>query len=197
MIMTQINLLPWREELRQEQKKEFGIMAVMSLVLAAAIVGLIHFQMQAKIDYQLSRNKFLTDEIAKVDEEIKEIAELQKVRRSLIERMEVIQDLQASRPSIVHLFTEIVSTVPNGVYLQTLAQTGNNLLINGEAESNARVSTYMRNLSASDWLKDPNLTVIEIEDKTVNRISTFTLTVKQTSPNATDEDEKKDDGGLQ
>jgi type IV pilus assembly protein PilN len=140
------------------------------------------------------RNRFLTQEIAKVDEEIKEISELQKVRRSLIERMEVIQDLQGSRPSIVHLFTEIVSTVPNGVYLQTLTQTGSNLLINGEAESNARVSTYMRNLSASDWLKDPNLSVIEIEDITVNRISTFTLTVKQTSPNATEEEQ--DDGGL-
>ena len=194
MIMTQINLLPWREELRQEQKKQFAVMAVMTCVLAAAIVALIHFQMQAKIDYQLSRNSFLTAEIAKVDEEIKEISELQKVRRSLIERMEVIQDLQGSRPSIVHLFTEIVSTVPNGVYLKTLTQTGSNLLINGEAESNARVSTYMRNLSASDWLKDPNLTVIEIEDITVNRISTFTLTVKQTSPNATEEE--TDDGGL-
>jgi len=194
MIMTRINLLPWREEMRQEQKKQFAVMAAMSCVLAVAIVGLIHFQMQAKIDYQLSRNRFLTQEIAKVDEEIKEISELQKVRRSLIERMEVIQDLQGSRPSIVHLFTEIVSTVPNGVYLQTLTQTGNNLLVNGEAESNARVSTYMRNLSASDWLKDPNLSVIEIEDITVNRISTFTLTVKQTSPNATEEEQ--DDGGL-
>ncbi len=194
MIMTQINLLPWREELRQEQKKQFAVMAVMTCVLAAAIVALIHFQMQAKIDYQLSRNSFMTAEIAKVDEEIKEISELQKVRRSLIERMEVIQDLQGSRPSIVHLFTEIVSTVPNGVYLKTMTQNGGNLLINGEAESNARVSTYMRNLSASEWLKDPNLTVIEIEDITVNRISTFTLTVKQTSPNATEEE--TDDGGL-
>ncbi len=109
--------------------------------------------------------------------------------------MEVIQDLQGSRPSIVHLFTEIVSTVPNGVYLESLGQTGGNLLINGEAESNARVSTYMRNLQASAWLKDPNLTVIEIEDKTVTRVSTFTLTVKQTAPNATEEE--NDDGGLQ
>ena len=194
MIMTQINLLPWREELRQEQKKQFALMAVMTCVLAAAIVGLIHFQMQAKIDYQQSRNSFLTTEIAKLDEEIKEISELQKVRRSLIERMEVIQDLQGSRPSIVHLFTEIVSTVPNGVYLESLTQTGSNLVINGEAESNARVSTYMRNLQASAWLKDPNLTVIEIKDKTVNQISTFTLAVKQTSPNATGNE--SDDGGL-
>jgi len=195
MIITRINLLPWREELRQEQKKQFAMMAVMTCVLAAAIVGLIHFQMQAKIDYQLSRNSFMTNQIAKVDEEIKEISELKKVRRSLIERMEVIQDLQGSRPSIVHLFSEIVASVPNGVYLESLAQTGSNLLINGQAESNARVSTYMRNLSASDWLKDPNLTVIEVEDITVNRISNFTLTVKQTSPNATEE-EQEDDGGL-
>jgi len=194
MIITSINLLPWREELRQEQKKQFGVMAVMTCVLAVAIVGLIHFQMQSKIDYQDSRNRFMSAEITKVDEEIKEISELQKVRRSLVERMEVIQDLQGSRPSIVHLFSEIVSTVPNGVYLESLAQTGSSLKVNGEAESNARVSTYMRNLQSSDWLKDPNLTIIEIEDKTVNRISTFTLTVKQTSPNASDED--KDDGGL-
>jgi type IV pilus assembly protein PilN len=195
MIITRINLLPWREELRQEQKKQFALMAVMTCVLAAAIVGLIHFQMQAKIDYQLSRNSFMTNQIVKVDEEIKEISELKKVRRSLIERMEVIQDLQGSRPSIVHLFSEIVASVPNGVYLESLAQTGSSLLINGQAESNARVSTYMRNLSASEWLKDPNLTIIEVEDITVNRISTFTLTVKQTSPNAT-EDEQEDDGGL-
>ena len=195
MIMTRINLLPWREEMRQELKKQFAMMAVMTALLAGAIFGLIHFQMQSKIDYQLSRNRFMQNEISKLDEEIKEISELQKVRRSLVERMEVIQDLQGSRPSIVHLFTEIVSTVPNGVYLKSLGQTGANLLVNGEAESNARVSTYMRNLQASDWLKDPNLTVIEIEDKTVNRISTFTLTVKQTSPNATEEN--ADDGGLQ
>jgi len=195
MILTTINLLPWREEQRQEQKKQFVMMAVMTCVLGVAIVGLIHFQMQSKIDYQQSRNRFMTKEIEKVDEEIKEISELQKVRRSLVERMEVIQDLQGSRPSIVHLFSEIVSTVPNGVYLESLAQTGSNLAINGEAESNARVSTYMRNLQASDWLKDPNLSVIEIEDKTVNRISTFTLTVKQTSPNASEEGQ--DDGGLQ
>jgi len=194
MIVTQINLLPWREEMRQEQKKLFAVMAVMTCILAAAIVGLIHFQMQSKIDYQLSRNRYMTQEIGKLDEEIKEISELQKVRRSLIERMEVIQDLQGSRPSIVHLFTEIVSTVPNGVYLQSLVQNGSNLVIKGEAESNARVSTYMRNLQASEWLKDPNLTIIEIEDKTVNRISTFTLTVKQTSPNATENG--NDDGGL-
>ncbi len=192
---TEINLLPWREERRQEQKKEFAVMMFLTTVLAAAIVGLIHMQMGAKIDYQLSRNNYVGSEISKLDKQIAEIKDLRKVRRSLLERMEVIQDLQGSRPSIVHLFTEIVSTVPNGVYLETLTQKGSNLVMNGQAESNARVSTYMRNLSDSAWLKDPNLTVIEIEDKKVNRVSTFTLTVKQTSPNATED--SKDDGGLQ
>ena len=194
-MITAINLLPWREELRQEQKKQFGILTGLMMFLAAAIVGLIHLQMVTKIDYQLSRNTFMSGEISKLDEEIVEISELRKVRRSLVERMEVIQDLQRSRPSIVHLFTEIVKTVPNGVFLESLTQTGDNLLMNGQAESNARVSTYMRNLDASDWLKAPNLRVIEIEDIKVNRISTFTLTVKQTSPDA-DEDQLTEEGGL-
>lgn len=194
-MITTINLLPWREELRQEQKKQFSVLTVLLMTLAGFIVLLMYVQMSAKIDYQLSRNKFVSTEIAKLDEEISEIRDLKKVRRSLVERMEVIQDLQRSRPSIVHLFTEIVSTVPNGVYLLSLTQSGSNLLMNGEAESNARVSTYMRNLSNSEWLKDPNLTVIEIEDIKVNRISAFTLTVKQTSPR-TNEDEDADDGGL-
>ncbi len=193
---TTINLLPWRAEKRQEQQKQFLFMLVSTMILAAAIVGLIHIQMGGKIDYQLSRNKFVSAEIKKLDAEIAEIRDLRKVRRNLLERMEIIQDLQTSRPSIVHLFTEIVGTVPNGVYLEKLTQTGGNLVMNGLAESNARVSTYMRNLSNSEWLKDPNLTVIEIEDKKVTRISTFTLTVKQTSPNATEEDDKED-GGLQ
>ena len=127
---TRINLLPWREELRQEQKKQFTIMAALIMILAAAIVGLIHIQMAAKIDYQLSRNGFIKNEISKLDEQIAEIKDLQKVRRNLLERMEVIQDLQTARPSIVHLFTEIVGTVPKGVYLETLSnQTGGNLVM--------------------------------------------------------------------
>ncbi len=182
--MTRINLLPWREEKRQEQKKQFGVLAMLMIFLGAAVVGLIHIQMATKIDYQLSRNKFMSTEIVKLDDQIAEIRDLKKVRRSLLERMEVIQALQSSRPSIVHLFTEIVSTVPNGVYLRTLTQKGDNLEMKGEAESNARVSTYMRNLSNSDWLKDPSLTVIEVQDKKVTRVSTFTLKVKQTTPKA-------------
>ena len=194
--MTRINLLPHREWARQEKKQAFGLSLFLMALLAGAIVGLVYFQMNAKIDYQLSRNKFIKDEISKLDKQIAEISDLRKVRRNLLERMEVIQDLQSSRPSIVHLFTEIVATVPNGVFLKTLKQTGNSLLVTGEAESNARVSTYMRNLDKSEWLKDPILSIIEVEDIKVNRISTFILTVKQTSPNASGDDDA-DDGGIQ
>ncbi len=186
--MTRINLLPWREELRQERQKQFMTLLVLTILLAGAIVGLIHFQINSKIEYQNSRNAYLKSEISKLDNEIKEIAELQKVRKSLIERMDIIQDLQSSRPSIVHLFTELVTSVPNGVFLQTLEQKGDTLIITGEAESNARVSSYMRNLSNSEWLAEPNLDIIEIQDKKVTRISSFTLTIKQTSPNKKDED---------
>ncbi len=177
--MTRINLLPWREELRQEKQKQFMTLLVLCILLSAALVGLIHFQMNGKIEYQNSRNNFLSTEISKLDNEIAEIKELQKVRKSLKDRMDIIQTLQASRPSIVHLFTELVTTVPNGVFLKTLVQTKNSLKLTGEAESNARVSSYMRNLSESEWLKEPNLEIIQIEDKTVTRISTFVLTVKQ------------------
>ena len=189
--MTRINLLPWREERRQEKQKQFMTLLVLSIVLGAAIVGLIHFQMNAKVDYQNRRNTFLTNEISKLDNEIAEIKELQKVRKSLIERMEIIQDLQGSRPSIVHLFTELVTTVPNGVYLQTLEQTNDTLRITGEAESNARVSSYMRNLNDSAWFKDPNLDLIQIEDIKITRISSFILTVKQDSPNSKPDDKNR------
>ncbi len=188
--MTRINLLPWREELRQERQKQYMTLLALCMALAVAIVGLIHFQMANKIDYQKGRNQFLNNEIAKLDKEIEEIRELQKVRKSLVERMEIIKALQESRPSVVHLFTELVTTVPNGVYLKTLEQNYDTLVIVGEAESNARLSCYMRNLNDSEWLKDPNLDVIQIEDKKVTRISSFILSVKQTSPKGEDEQDK-------
>jgi len=188
--MTRINLLPWREEQRQERQKQYMTLLVLTIVLSAAIVGLIHFQMNAKIEYQNSRNAYLSREISKLDNEIAEIKELQKVRKSLIERMDVIQALQASRPSIVHLFTEIVSTVPNGVYLKSLEQNKSTLKLTGEAESNARVSSYMRNLSKSEWLEEPNLEIIEILDKKVTRVSTFVLTVKQSNINNNEEEDQ-------
>lgn len=183
--MTRINLLPWREELRQERQKQFVTFVSLAVILMLTILGAIHFQISTVIDYHNSRNNYIQNEINLVNAQITEIKDLQKVRKSLIERMDVIQDLQGSRPSIVHLFNELVSTVPNGVYLKELRQDEGNISIKGEAESNTRVSAYMRKLNDSEWLKDPDLEIISIEDKKVRRVSSFTLKVKQTSPNET------------
>lgn len=186
--MTRINLLPWREELRQERQKEFVSFTSLAVVLMLTILGAIHFQISNVIDYHNSRNTLIQNEINLVTSQITEISELQKVRKSLVERMDVIQDLQSSRPSIVHLFSELVSTVPNGVYLKELKQEEGSISIKGIAESNTRVSAYMRKLNKSEWLKDPDLEIITITDQKVRRVSSFTLTVKQTSPNAANED---------
>lgn len=188
--MTRINLLPWREELRQERQKQFVTIVALAVILCMSILGALHFQVSGIIDYHNSRNAFIQKEINLVNSQITEISELQKVRKNLIERMDIIQDLQGSRPSIVHLFSELVSTVPNGVYLKELKQSEGNLTIIGEAESNTRVSTYMRKLDQSEWLTDPNLEIISITDKKVKRVSSFTLKVKQTSPNS---DKKEDE----
>ena len=182
--MTRINLLPWREELRQERQKQFVTIVALAVMLCLSILIAIHFQISSVIDYHNKRNNYIQNEINLVNSQITEISELQKVRKNLIERMDIIQDLQASRPSIVHLFSELVSTVPNGVYLKELKQSEGNLTITGEAESNTRVSAYMRKLDKSEWLTDPNLEIISIKDKKVKRVSSFTLTVKQTSPDS-------------
>jgi len=189
--MTRINLLPWREELRQERQKQFVTFVSLAVALMLSILGAIHFQISGTIDYHNSRNTYIQKEITLVTSQITEISELQKVRKSLIERMDVIKDLQGSRPSIVHLFSELVSTVPNGVFLKELKQTEGLLSIKGEAESNTRVSAYMRKLNDSPWLKDPDLEIISITDKKVRRVSSFTLNVKQTSPAETKKDQEE------
>jgi len=188
--MTRINLLPWREELRQERQKQFVSFVTLAVILMLTILGAVHFQISNIIDYHNARNAYIQKEINLVTSQIVEIKDLQKVRKSLVERMDVIQDLQSSRPSIVHLFSELVSTVPNGVFLKELKQDEGSISIKGEAESNTRVSAYMRKLSKSEWLKDPDLEIISITDKKVRRVSSFTLKVKQTSPNQTAAGEK-------
>ena len=181
--MAHINLLPWREKLRKQRQREFGLIAIGALVLTILGMGYWHLFIQAQIDHQNARNRFLERQIAEVDTQISEIRSLERTRQKLISRMKVIEDLQVSRPQIVHLFDEMVTVVPDGAYLSSLTQSGRNLVLNGRAQSNARVSTYMRNIEASPWLSAPKLRIIENKDGQERKgDSTFQLDLAQVVP---------------
>jgi type IV pilus assembly protein PilN len=182
--MAHINLLPWRETLRKKRKRDFGVQVLGAVILTALGVFLWYLQVQQQIEFQESRNSFMKSEIAKVDEKIKEIKDLEKRRAELVARMNVIQELQASRPMVVHLFDELVKTIPEGVFLQSLQQKGNGVTLKGQAQSNARVSAYMRAIDGSEWMKDAELKVIKSQDKTDTGMSEFELVAKQANPNA-------------
>lgn len=190
--MARINLLPWREELRAQQQKDFVVQVVLAAVFGAAIWGLWHMQMAQTIEHQNSRNGFLQAEIKKLDKEIKEINDLEKTKANLLARMNVIQELQSNRPMSVHLMDELVRTLPEGVHLTRVQQSEAKLSIDGVAQSNARVSAYMRNIDASDWLANPGLQVIETKKQERSRSAEFTLTAKQKNADA---EANKDAGG--
>jgi type IV pilus assembly protein PilN len=177
--MARINLLPWRENLRKKRTREYGkTLLAVALVTAATCVG-VRFAINEMIEYQQRRNAVLEQEIAEVDKKIKEISELEKVKAQLIARMNVIQALQGSRPQIVHLFDELVGTIPEGVHLTKLVQSGSNLIMDGRAQSNARVSAYMRNIDSSDWIGKPVLQVISNKEQQSTTLSQFSLKAKQ------------------
>jgi len=181
--MAHINLLPWREELRKQQKKQFATAAALSVVLAGLIVLYAHMHISGLIDEQNQRNDFLNKEIAELDSKIKQIKELEATRIKLQARINIIQQLQRSRPQIVHLFDQLARTLPDGVYLTSIEQKGDELTLHGVAQSNARVSSYMRNIADSGWMADPKLDVIQAtgdKDKKA-RDSDFTLKVRQAS----------------
>jgi type IV pilus assembly protein PilN len=182
--MAHINLLPWREKLRKQRLREFGLTILGALLITLLGLGYWHWYNQGLIDHQNARNRFLKKEIARVDEQIREIRDLEKTRQKLIARMKVIEDLQVSRPQIVHMFDEMVTVVPDGAYLSKLVQRGSGLVLDGRAQSNARVSTYMRNIESSPWLADPKLRIIENKDKDRDSAvsSTFQLDLKQVVP---------------
>lgn len=163
--MAHINLLPWREERRKEQLKQFLSMLGLSAVLMLAIIALVHIQVAGMISHQNSRNDYLKKEIARVEKQIKEINNLAKEKKRLLARMEVIEQLQRNRPEVVHLFDEIVKIMPEGTYLTSLKQSGKSLVLHGNAQSNARVSALMRNIDASPWLTNPRLQIIKREGK--------------------------------
>ena len=164
--MARINLLPWREALRKKRQRDFGGATLLAVVLTAAACGAVYFYVDGMIGFQIKRNKFLEQEIAEVDRKIKEIKNLEKTKARLIARMNVIQELQESRPLVVHLLDEVVNTIPEGAYLTKLVQKSSQLTLEGQAQSNARVSAFMRNIHGAEWLNKPMLQVISNKDKT-------------------------------
>jgi type IV pilus assembly protein PilN len=182
--MAHINLLPWREELRQQRKKEFFTVVGGMAIVAAGLVLVAHVYVGLLIDAQEVRNNILKQEIKKVEDKIKEISELERKKEQLVARMRVIEQLQSNRPEVVHLFDEIARTVPEGLYLVSLTQKGRTVTIKGLAQSNARVSAFMRSLESSPWFGEPRLNVISANTKGNGRVESsreFTLLVAQSS----------------
>ena len=177
--MPRINLLPWREAERKRKRQEFLLSIGAAIATAALITLLGHWQMASAIDNQRERNDYLNREIAGLDKQIEEINGLDAQKRSLLARMEIIETLQRSRPEIVHVFDEMVRVLPEGVYLTYLKQTGTRFELRGVAQSSTRVSSFMRNIDASQWLADPTLQIVETRAKDTTGGASFTLFATQ------------------
>jgi len=180
--MAHINLLPWREELRKQKQQQFAVVTAGTAILGGLLVLLAHMQMDGLIENQNQRNQFLDTEIATLDKKIAKIKELEKTKTALLARMDIIQQLQHSRPQSVHLLDQLVYTLPDGVYLKKISQKGAALTLSGTAQSNARVSAYMRNIDGSDWMATPKLDVIETKDGERRRTAEFILRANQATP---------------
>lgn len=187
--MAHINLLPWREELRKEQTRQFVSLLIFSVVLTLALIALIHVNMSRIISHQDGRNKILQQEISRLDKELLKIKDLEETKEKLLSRMDIIQSLQQKRPQIVHLFDELVKTIPEGLHINEIKQKGNTVTITGIAESNGRVSAYMRNIDSSEWMTSPKLKVIQSQRKD-GRGSEFVLIASQSAPKQSQEEEK-------
>lgn len=183
--MARINLLPWRAERRKQRQKEFMTMLGVSALGAVLLSFLIVNYFSRQIDGENARIAYVKDQIAKVDQQIKEIEELDKKKARLLARKQVIEQLQANRSQMVHLFDSLVRTIPDGVVLTSLKQDGDKLTLEGRSQSNARVSTYMRNLEGAGWMTKPDLSIIEARDGGDPGLPyVFTLTVTLANPNA-------------
>src|ERR1700729_70406 len=173
--MPRINLLPWREQERKVRRREFMV------ALGGAAFAAIIFALGGKLVYsswtdsQLEKNNLLKKEIVKLDAQIADIQDLENRKQRLVARMEIIEKLQRKRPEIVHLFDELVKTVPEGVYLTQIKQTGSKLEMKGVAQSSTRVSTFMRNIDSSSWMDNPQLQVVETSKDSPTGGSSFTL----------------------
>ena len=175
--MARINLLPWRDVRREERKKQYLTALGLVALLAASLLLLGDRIVNGQIESQRARNNYLTQNIRELDKQVEEIKDLQKRRNQLIDRMRVIQQLQGNRPIIVRVLDQLVRTVPDGVFYTKVSSRQQQLNINGVAESNNRVSSLMRRLDASDWLKDPNLDAVRAAPSYGDQANTFDLKV--------------------
>jgi type IV pilus assembly protein PilN len=180
--MPRINLVPWREAERKRKRQEFGVGVAASLVLAAVISFFVSWQMQSAIDAQNRRNQYLNDQIKELDKQIAEILDLEAQKQRLIARMQVIEQLERSRPEIVHVFDQLVRTTPDGIYLTLIKQSDRKITLKGLAQSSTRVASYMRNIDSSEWMTDPALEILETKGATADAGSQFTLNAAQENP---------------
>ena len=183
--MARINLLPWRAERRAQRQKEFMVMLGASALGAAVLAFAIVSWHGAQVDGQRERNDYLKGQIATLDQQIVEIEALDEQKSRLLARKEVIEQLQANRAQMVHLFESLVRTIPDGVVLTSIRQEGEVLRLEGRSQSNARVSSYMRMLESSGWMSRPELDIIEARPGVPGLPFVFNLRVIQTDPNKT------------
>jgi type IV pilus assembly protein PilN len=183
--MPRINLLPWREQERRERKMAFFVALGIAAGVAAVTAFAAYLLLGSMIDDQEARNDRLRGEIKVLDKQIEEINDLEAQKQKFISRMQIIEKLQRSRPEVVHLFDELVKAMPDGTYLTSVKQDGVKLKLEGVAQSSTRVSTLMRNIAASQWLRNPELEVVETTKDNVG--SRFVLDAQQVS--ATTEDD--------
>lgn len=183
--MIRINLLPHRAEKRRAKQLQFIVLGVLSVMLGAVVVGLVHVAIGTQISYQERRNEYLKQETAVLDRQIAEIKKLREQTQSLLARKNVVENLQSTRSDVVHLLDQMLRILPEGVHLKSLKQTGNRISLVGYAQSNARVSTLMRAIEDSPWLDSPAL--VEIHAVTVggSRLNEFSLNFNLTKQAAT------------
>ena len=175
--MIRINLLPWREARRKAQRQHLGVLGGMVAVLGLLIVGAVHLTIAGYIAVQSDRNEFLKRENVRLDKEIEEIKKLKTEIAALLARKQIIERLQADRAQAVYMLQELVQQVPDGVYLKAIKQTGLKINMTGYAQSNARVSTLMRNFAASPYLENPDLVEIKAVLVSNKRVSEFIMNV--------------------
>lgn len=190
--MARINLLPWREQRREESKQRFLASLVGTVIVGCGVIFFSSQYFERSIAQQQARNEYIRSEIVVLDKRIAEISALKEQRAQLLERMKVIQDLQGNRSVTARIFDQLVRAIPDGVHFKHLKLTGVLLAIQGEAESNNRVSSLMRNLDASEWFTAPNLTAVKaISRGGVEQANTFELSVSQTQPETSAEGAEK------